>query len=54
MPRMPSLGSVTATFFFITDVRSTDRSCVAQPSGDTSSSNARPWSYAPVSSRKAS
>ena len=47
MPRMmPSLGSVTATFFFITDIRSTDRSCQAQPSGDTSSSNAQSWRYA--------
>jgi hypothetical protein len=52
MPRMtPSLGSVNATFFFITDVRSTDRSCEAQPIGGTSSSTPQTWSY--VSSRKA-
>ena len=49
----PSLGSVNATFFFITDLRSTDRSCEAQPSGDTTSSSPQPWRYA-SSSRKAS
>ncbi len=49
----PSLGTVNATFFYITDVRSTDRSCEAQKSGDTSSSHQQPWRYAVVSSRKA-
>lgn len=52
---MPSLGSVTATFFFITDVRSTDKSCAAQITAGTSSSNEQPWRYAAAaSSRKAS
>jgi hypothetical protein len=50
----PSLGTVNATFFFITDVRSTDRSCETQNSGETSSSHQQPWRYASVSSRKAS
>ena len=48
----PSLGTLNATFFFISDLRATDRSCEAQPSGGTSSSQPQPWRYA-VSSRKA-
>ena len=50
----PSLGSVNATFFYITDIRSTDRSCNAQPSHDTSCSLELKYRYAAASSRKAS
>lgn len=42
----PSLGSVNATFFFITDVRSTDRTRTADyVASETSSSGERPFKY---------
>ena len=43
--------TTSATFFFITDTRSTDKSCEAQPAGETSSSHDGKWRW--VSSRKA-
>ena len=48
----PSTATVSATFFFITDTRSTDR-IEAQPTQATTSSNDQRWKYA-VSSHKAS
>jgi hypothetical protein len=42
----PSLGSVNATFFFITDVRSTDRTRTADyVASEISSSAERPFKY---------
>ena len=42
----PSLGSVNATFFFITDVRSTDRTATNDYTASVPSSSAeQPWRY---------
>ena len=42
----PSLGSVNATFFFITDVRSTDRTLPIDYVASVATSSApQPWRY---------
>lgn len=41
----PSNATTSATFFFITDTRSTDRSVQAQPAGATSSSHDGKWKW---------